>query len=75
MVESRKRLREVLAEAGGVTGAWRTSAPGGPPVQAPFASAVSVESDEVVAVPVRGGAGESQIVMRQAGTTVVYRGD
>ena len=60
MVESTKRLREVLAEAGGVTGAWRTSVTGGPPVQAPFGSAVSVESDDVVAVPVPGGAGEAR---------------
>ena len=54
MVEARKRLREVLAEAGGVAGSWRSVGRASPPVQAPFGSAATVESEEIAGVRVSG---------------------
>ena len=54
VVEARRRLRAVLAEAGGVVGNGRWSGSAGPRPETPFGSAEPVESDEIRAVDVRG---------------------
>lgn len=51
-VEGRQRLREVLAEAGGVMGSGRSAGAAGPRPATPFGSAEPVEGDDIAAVPV-----------------------
>ena len=59
MVEARRRLKEVLAESGGVPGSTRSAGYIGSPIQSPFASAVPVEGTEIAAVHVSGRVAES----------------
>ena len=52
MVEARRRVREVVLEAGGVVGDGRALAMAGPPLQTPFGTAEPIEGDDVAAVAV-----------------------
>jgi hypothetical protein len=59
-IEARRRLREVVLEAGGVVGDGRPAAMAGAPLQTPFGTAEPVEGDEVSTVPVGEPAADSR---------------
>ena len=52
VADARRRVREALAEAGGVIGDGRSAAAASPPLPAPFAAAAPVEGSEISAVAV-----------------------
>ncbi len=52
VANARRRVREALAEAGGVIGDGRSAAAASPPLPAPFAAAAPVEGSEISAVAV-----------------------